>query len=303
VRFDGQHKRDAYVVDVLGRQLRLVPVCPEIEVGMGVPRDSVRLVRDGALTRMIAPRTGRDYTDEMNDWAEARVRALDGERLCGYVLKKDSPSCGMERVKVYASAKTEAAPVGKTGTGLFAVALRRRFPSLPIEEEGRLNDAGLREGFVERVFAYHRVQALFTGRWTVGQLVAFHAAHKLSLLAHSPAAYRALGRLVAEAKALPRAELRDRYIAGFMAALEKPATPGRHANVLLHMVGYFKRTLDADARAELLSVIADFREGRAPLIAPLTLLRHHVRRVGVPYLAGQVYLNPDPREVSLRNRA
>jgi uncharacterized protein YbgA (DUF1722 family) len=210
----------------------------------------------------------------------------------------------MERVKTYATADPDTeAPPRRTGVGLFASELARRFPSLPIEDEGRLHDAGLRESFVERVFAYHRLQATFAGRWTVGQLVAFHAAHKLTLLAHAPAAYRSLGRLVAGARSLPRAELRERYVTDFMAALARPATPGRHENVLLHMVGYFKKNLDAAARDELLSLIADFRAGRAPLIAPLTLLRHHVRRLGEGYLAGQVYLNPDPREVLLRNRA
>jgi uncharacterized protein YbgA (DUF1722 family)/uncharacterized protein YbbK (DUF523 family) len=308
VRFDGQHKRDGYVVDVLGQHLTLVPVCPEVEVGMGIPRDTLRLVRDGALLRMVAPRTGRDYTAEMTRWSAARARGLEEMRLSGYVLKKDSPSCGLERVKVYAGAEPDAAPVGRTGVGLFAGELARRFPSLPIEEEGRLNDAGLRESFVERVFAYHRVQALFdagktAGRWTVGQLVAFHTAHKLTLLAHAPAAYRSLGRLVATGKSMPRAELRARYVADFMAALKKPATPGRHENVLLHMMGYFKTNIDTAARDELLALIADFRAGRAPLVAPLTLLRHHARRLHVDYLLGQIYLTPDPRELVLRNRA
>jgi len=155
VRYDGQHKRDGWIVDVLGRQVKLVPFCPEVEVGMGVPRDPLRLVKDGALTRMIAPRTGRDYTREMNDWAEARVRALDGERLSGFVLKQNSPSCGMQGVKLYASAQAEA-PIEPTGTGLFARELRRRFPDLPIEEEGHLQDPAVRESFVQRVVAYHR---------------------------------------------------------------------------------------------------------------------------------------------------
>ena len=306
VRFDGGHKRDSFLTDTLGRFVEWVPVCPEVEVGMGTPRETVHLVRDlhlasgsahGVPVRMVASKSGVDWTDRMVDYARARVAKLASLDLSGYVLKKDSPSCGMERVKVHAP----GAMPERTGTGLYAAALRARLPTLPIEEEGRLCDPRLRENFVERVFAYRRLRALFAGRWSVGQLVRFHTAHKLVLLAHAPAAYASLGRLVAGAREKPRAELQGEYERTFMEALTRLATPARHANVLHHIAGYLRDQLDADSRAELLGLIEDHRNGLVPLIVPITLIRHHARRLGVEYLQGQVYLAPHPKELALRN--
>jgi len=208
----------------------------------------------------------------------------------------------MERVKVYPDAETKA-PSHARGTGLFAVALARRLPNLPMEEEGRLEDARLRESFVERVFAYASLQALWRTRWTLGSLVAFHTAHKMTLLAHTPEGYRALGRLVATGKSLPRATLRARYEAEFMAALAKPTSPGRHANVLTHLLGHVKDQLDDDDKRELLDLIEAHRRGRLPLVVPLTLLAHHARRLRATYLLGQTYLSPGPEELRLRNHA
>ncbi|HVN75948.1 MAG TPA: DUF523 and DUF1722 domain-containing protein [Thermoanaerobaculaceae bacterium] len=296
VRFDGGHKREDFLVGTFGRWVEWVPVCPEVEVGMGTPRESVRLVRDGAEVRMVAPKSGTDWTDAMRSYASARVERLAGERLCGYVLKKDSPSCGMERVKVYGAGM----PV-KSGRGVFAEALLARFPDLPVEEEGRLCDPRLRDNFVERVFAYHRLQRLFAGRWTVGDLVSFHTAHKLQLMAHAPKAYEALGRLVASAKAVPRDEVRAGYASAFMQGLRAIATVRRNTNVLQHIAGYFKNLLDAPSRAELLGVIEDYHRGVVPLVVPITLVRHYVRLHDVSYLAGQTYLEPHPRELMLRN--
>jgi len=204
----------------------------------------------------------------------------------------------MERVKVYGAPNTIPA---KTGRGVFADALLQRFPLLPVEEEGRLNDPLLRENFVERVFAYRRLRSLFAGRWTVGQLVAFHTAHKLQLMAHSPQAYAALGRLVAAAKGAPREALVNEYTTTFMQGLKALATARRNTNALLHALGYFKKLLDGDSRAELLAVIEDYRRGLVPLIVPMTLLRHHVRVHAIAYLAGQTFLEPHPRELMLRN--
>jgi uncharacterized protein YbgA (DUF1722 family) len=246
---------------------------------------------------MVTLKTGIDHTDSMRTWARRRAAELAGEDLSGYVLKKDSPSCGMERVKIYDGNGVPA----KDGRGLFAQALLERLPHLPVEEEGRLGDALIRDSFVERVFAYRRLRSFLASRFTLGGLVAFHTAHKLQLMAHSPKAYAELGRLVAEAKALPRAELRQRYEQGFMDAMRVLATARRHVNVLEHMLGYFKKRLPDEDRLELLSVIADYHKGLVPLIVPLTLLRHHVRRESVEYLQGQVYLDPHPRELMLRN--
>jgi uncharacterized protein YbgA (DUF1722 family)/uncharacterized protein YbbK (DUF523 family) len=312
VRFDGQHKRDAFLVDELGAFVRWVPVCPEVEVGMGVPRESVRLVADprpqGRL-RMLGNRTGEDWTDRMTALAERRVRALGPLRLSGYVLKSRSPSCGMERVKVFPrdddgdddEGRAGAQP-SRDGVGLFAAELLRQMPNLPVEEEGRLADPRLRENFIERVFAYHRLRRLWQERWTVGRLVAFHTAHKMALLAHSTDGYRRLGRLVGEAKKQPRAALREQYEGAFMAVLKKPATPGRHANVLTHMLGHLRGHLDAADRDELRALIEDHRRGLVPLVVPLVLMRHHVKKHAIAYLLGQSYLDPHPKELMLRNR-
>ncbi len=285
VRYDGGHKRSDFVADILGARVTFVPVCPEVELGLGTPRPTLRLIRRGDDVRMVMA-DGRDYTESMRSFAKRRVERLMDDDLAGYVLKKDSPSCGLTRVKVY----EETGIPSKSGRGLYAEALLERWPHLPVEEEGRLQDESLRENFLERVSAYHRLQELFHGRWTVGSVVAFHTAHKLAVLAHTTEGYRRLGRLVADAKGMDRQELREAYTAGLMQAMTLLATPKKHANVMMHMLGYFRGQIDAGDRDELLTAIDDFREGRIPRIVPLTLIRHHVRRCGVAYLAGQTYV-------------
>jgi uncharacterized protein YbbK (DUF523 family)/uncharacterized protein YbgA (DUF1722 family) len=285
VRYDGGHKQNTFVVEGLGPRVQFVPVCPEVELGLGTPRQTLRLVRRDDDVRLIMA-DGHDYTAAMRAFAKRRVNALKDDDLSGYVLKKDSPSCGMTRVKVYE-------PTGipsKTGRGVFAEALLARWPHLPVEEEGRLQDTALRENFLERVAAYHRLQAMFAGRWTLGQLVQYHTAHKLAVLAHTTEGYRRLGRLVAEGKALGHPALRDAYTAEFMRAMTVLATPKKHANVLQHMLGYLRDLIDTGDRQELLGAIEDFRLGRASRLVPLTLMRHHVRRHRIAYLAGQTYL-------------
>ena len=300
VRYDGQHKRSAFLVDVLGAFVEWVPVCPEVELGLGVPREPIRLVGSSSAPRLVAERSGTDHTEAMQRFARTRVRELERLDLAGYVTKKASPSCGLERVRVHGA---KGGPPRRDGVGLFARALREAMPLLPIEEEGRLEDPALRESFIESIFAYARWSEAVARGMSRGDLVAFHTAHKLALLAHSPAAYRRLGALVA-APGKGRAALArtiDAYGAGFMAALRAPATRGRHANVLQHMAGYFREVLPPGDRAELAEVVADYGRGLVPLVVPLTLLRHHVRRQGVAYLAGQTYLDPDPKELLLRN--
>jgi uncharacterized protein YbgA (DUF1722 family)/uncharacterized protein YbbK (DUF523 family) len=297
VRWDGGHKRERFLTEVLAPFVEWVPICPELELGMGVPREPVSLSRASGELRMIGTRSGEDWTVAMTAFAKRRTREIEALELCGYVLKKDSPSCGMERVKV----KADAGPGRRDGRGLFAAALIEGMPALPVEEEGRLNDARLRENWIERVFAYRRLRSLFASRWTIGELVAFHAAHKLQLLAHSTEAYRKLGRVVAHAKQTPRTELRDHYVDAFMAALAVRATRGRHVNVLEHCVGYLRDRVEASVRASLAAQIADYRAGLVPLIVPVTLLRHYVAQLGIEYLAQQVYLDPHPKELMLRN--
>jgi uncharacterized protein YbgA (DUF1722 family)/uncharacterized protein YbbK (DUF523 family) len=309
VRFDTGHKRDAFLVETFGQHVDWMPVCPEVEAGFGTPRETMRLVLtkpqerdrgqrfDPGHVALVLNKQRTDVTVQMQDYARRKVEKLASAGLSGFVLKKDSPSCGMERVKVY----TPQGMGERAGRGLFAEALMARLPTLPVEEEGRLGDPRLRENFVERVFAYRRLTELFEGRWTVGAVVAFHTAHKLTLMAHSPVAYRELGQLVAGAKGHPRAAFAAAYQAGFMRALSTIATPKRHANVLQHMLGYFSGAIDDAGRKELLELIEEHRQGRVPLIVPMTLMRHYVRRLGVDYLLGQTYLEPHPRELSLRN--
>lgn len=297
MRFDGGHKRDTFLTETFGRFVEWVPVCPEVECGFGTPREAMRLVRAGPGVRLLTVKTSIDLTEPMERYSRSRVAALADENLSGYVLKKDSPSCGLERVKVYDRHGTPA----RDGRGLFAAALVEAFPHLPVEEEGRLADPRLRDNFIERVFAYWRLRGLFASRWTVGDLVRFHTAHKLLVLAHAPERYRRLGRLVAGARGMPRRNVEQRYVAGLMEALAELATTRRHTNVLQHMAGYFKDRLDAASKRELAETIDDYRRGLIPLVVPLTLIRHHARTLDVAYLAGQTYLEPHPKELMLRN--
>jgi uncharacterized protein YbgA (DUF1722 family)/uncharacterized protein YbbK (DUF523 family) len=297
VRFDGGHKRDPFLTDVLGPQVEWVRVCPEVEVGMGTPRETLRLVRDGdGPVRMMTTRTEVDHTGAMEHWSRRRLEELAREDLSGYVLKKDSPSCGMERVKVFGRSSMPQ----RIGRGIFAAALLERFPHLPVEEEGRLSDPALRENFIERVFACHRLRAFFASRWSAGGLVAFHTAHKMSLLSHSTTKYRQLGQLVAAAAGMPREVVRSDYESQFMSTLRIVATAKRHTNVLMHMAGHLKKVLDPVSKAELGASIDEFRRGLVPLIVPVTLLRHHVRLHQITYLLGQTYLEPVWKPVNWR---
>jgi uncharacterized protein YbgA (DUF1722 family)/uncharacterized protein YbbK (DUF523 family) len=298
VRHDGGHKRDRLITDVLGAYFEYVPVCPELEAGMGVPREPVRLVGDVDRPRMLGVRSGEDHTRRMERFSRSRVKDLARLDLAGYLLKAKSPSCGMERVKRYDGAGRF---VAKNARGIFARHLLEGIPYLPVEEEGRLNDAGIRENFVERVFCYHRWRALLAEGLTAGRLVAFHTAHKLLIMAHSPEHYRRLGRLVASAKRHRPPALAAGYAAIFFDALARHATPRRNANVLQHIAGYFKKQLTRDEKAELSGLIEEYRRGLVPLVVPVTLANHYVRKYGEPTLAGQLFLNPHPRELMLRN--
>ena len=297
VRYDGGHQKDAYITGVLARYFTWVPVCPEMEVGMGVPREPIRLVGDAGSPRMMGVTSGTDHTERMREFAGRRVDELRRRELSGYILKRASPSCGLERVKVYAG----DGPPARTGTGLFARALTDALPLLPVEEEGRLNDAHLRDNFITRVFAYRRLAALRESAPRPAAVVAFHTAHKYLLLAHSPAAYARLGRLVAEVPRPPRAGWLDGYGERFMRALETRATIPKHVNVLQHIMGFFKKELSAAEKRELAGIIGDYAAGLVPLVVPITLINHYVARYDVAYVRDQIYLRPHPKELMLRN--
>jgi len=297
VRHDGGHKKDSFLTDTLGPFVEWIPVCPEVEIGLGIPRDTLRLVGDDDAPRLVVWKTGEDLTARMRRWARTRTRQLEALGLHGYVLKRASPSCGLFRVRVY---RESAMPSGG-GRGLYADELVRRFPTLPVEEEGRLSDASTRENFIERVFAFARWRAFLEAKPRPRDLVAFHAAQKFAILAHSPAHYAKLGRFVAAAGRTLTREKPTRYGTLFMEALAVRATRARHANVLQHLAGFFKRQLDAPSRAELAELIQEYRRGLVPLVVPLTLVKHYVRNFDLTYLADQVYLSPHPKELMLRN--
>ena len=297
VRFDGGHKLDRFLSDTLGQFVEYVPVCPEVECGFPVPREALRLVGDAANPRLVTSRTNVDHTERMVSWARERVAELEGENLCGFIFKSNSPSSGMERVRVYDSNGVPS----KTGVGVFARIFMEHFPLLPVEDEGRLHDMKLRENFIERVFTLKRWRDTLAAGRTRGDLVAFHTRHKLLLLAHSPKHYKEMGSLVAHAKELAAEDLFPRYEALLMEAMKLKATPAKHANVLQHLMGYFKEQLSADEKQELLEAIENYRKSFVPLIVPITLINHYVRKYGQPYLRDQWYLNPHPVELQLRN--
>ncbi len=298
VRYDGGHKLDHFLRDVLGRYVDFVPVCPEVECGLSVPREAMRLVGEPEAPRLVTIKSGQDITPRLSAWADERVARLAGAGLCGFVFKYGSPSSGMSRVKVYPEAG--GAPVLK-GRGLFAARLMDSQPLLPVEDEGRLNDPALRENFIERIFVMHRWRQLVAQGFSLGRLVEFHTRHKLLVMAHSVVHYRSLGKLVAQGGALPLAGLEAAYLAGLMEALRLEATVKKQSNVLSHVMGYFKRSLSADEKQELLEVLDAYARELVPLIVPLTLLNHYVRKFDAAYLAGQWYLKPHPAELKLRN--
>ena len=297
VRYDGGHKLDHFLTFTLGAYVDWVMVCPEVECGLPVPREAMHLVGDVEAPRLVTIRTGVDHTSRMRQWAKKKVTTLAAEDLCGFVFKSRSPSSGMRGVKIYSS---EGVPIS-TGSGIFAKAFQDRFPLLPVEDEGRLHDPGLRENFIERVFVYKRWQEFLASDRTIGGLVSFHTAHKLLVMAHSPKHYSALGKLVADPKQYKREELFERYCATLMEGLQLLATVRKNTNVLQHMAGYFKQQLSPDEKKELQDVIANYHQELAPIIVPITLLQHYVRKYNVEYLKQQVYLNPHPLELMLRN--
>lgn len=297
VRYDGGHKLDHFLRDTLGQYVEYVPVCPEVEMGLSTPREALRLVEGEDGAHLVFSRSGGDVTEQMLTWARKRVRELEREDLCGFIFKARSPSSGMERVKLY---DRNGVP-HKTGVGLFARTFMEHFPLLPVEEEGRLHDASLRENFIECVFSFRRWRNLLAGERTAALLVDFHTRHKLLLLSHSPEIYRELGRLVAGVGREPVEALFEGYQQLLMKGMRLRTTVPKNCNVLQHLVGYFKKQLTADEKQELLAVIENYRQGHVPLIVPITLVNHYVRKYEEPYLRQQVYLNPHPLELRLRN--
>ncbi len=297
VRYDGGHKLDKFIKETLGQYVEYVAVCPEVECGLGIPRESMHLEGEPDAPRLVTTRTKVDLTRRMVNWAQKRVRELEEENLCGFIFKSDSPSSGMERVKIYNENKM---PV-KKGVGIFAGIFMDYFPVLPVEDEGRLHDPDLRENFIERIFAFRRWRESLKNTKGRESLLHFHTTHKLLILSHSTKHYQIMGKLVADQKKIPLTELRGKYENLLLEALSLKASSKKHVNVLQHMMGYFKEQLSADEKAELLEIIGDYHKGFVPLIVPVTLIKHYARKYRQNYLTEQVYLNPHPTELKLRN--
>jgi len=287
VRYDGGHKHDRYITDTLGKFFTFVPVCPEVESGMTIPREAMRLEGDPAAPRLMTRISRIDKTEQMLSFCRSKVAELEKADLCGFIFKKDSPSSGLFRVKVY----DDKGMPKKSGSGLFAAAVAKQLPLLPMEEDGRLFDANLRENFIERVFSYHRWKDFLGDSPDIGSLVAFHTRQKLLMMAHSPKHYREMGVLVAHAKEIDRQQLFHRYEELLMTGLAMHATTKKNTNVLQHIMGYFKKELSPEEKSELGELITSYHDHLVPLVVPLTLLRHYVKKYKQPYLQEQIYLS------------
>jgi len=299
VRYDGAHRRDRFLTDTMGKFVEWVPVCPELECGLPVPRESMHLEGDPESPRLVTSQSRVDLTDRMLAWCRKRLTKLDRENLCGFIFKSNSPSCGMQRVRIY---NKDEVPQ-KIGVGIFAMQFMKHFPLLPVEEDGRLHDPRIRENFIERVFCLKRYREFRSSDGTVGGLVGFHTDHGIQILSHSQKLHRAMGNLLARAKDYQRAELLSRYEALLMEVLRVPASTRNNANALMHMMGYLKAFLTSDEKQELLELVDEYKGELIPLIVPITMVRHYARKYGEPYLQRQTYLNPHPIELKLRNHA
>jgi uncharacterized protein YbgA (DUF1722 family)/uncharacterized protein YbbK (DUF523 family) len=297
VRYNGGHTHDPFLTQTLGQYVDYVPVCPEVECGLPVPREAMRLVGDPLNPKLVTIKTGIDMTGQMKAWGKKRLIALEDENLCGFIFKSKSPSSGMERVKVYDKNGIPA----NTGVGIWARMFMDRFPLLPVEEEGRLHDPVLRENFIQRIFVFKRLLELKAQGVRRGSLVDFHTRHKLLIMSHSPVHYREMGKFVADIKNLSPEAAYEGYAVLLNTAMSLRATIAKNVNVLMHIMGYFKKQLSPDEKQELLEIIDQFKNHVVPMIVPVTLINHYVRKYQEPYLKSQLYLNPHPAELGLRN--
>jgi uncharacterized protein YbgA (DUF1722 family)/uncharacterized protein YbbK (DUF523 family) len=297
VRYDGGHKRSKYCLNVLSDCFDFVPLCPEVSIGLTTPREPIRLVGSADSPRVVGVKDPSfDVTDKLTAYADEVTSSHD--QLCGYVLMKGSPSCGMERVKVY----HENGLPNEAGRGAYAAQLMKNNPALPVEEEGRLNDPVLRENFITRVFAYYSWKQEVLSNPSLHEVIQFHSRHKYQVMAHNYEAYKQIGKYLAEeAASLPLEEVLDSYILQLMTALTKRANRRTHTNALMHIMGYLKRDIDSETKQDLLEAIEEYRTEKVNLVVPLALLKHYLKRHGSDYIKSQAYLNPYPHELGLRN--
>jgi uncharacterized protein YbgA (DUF1722 family)/uncharacterized protein YbbK (DUF523 family) len=297
VRFDGGHKHSRMCTDNLSRYFDFVSECPEMGIGMGTPRKPIRLIGDVDAPEVVAVHDNSiNYTEKMREFSNQK--AQETSDLCGYIFMKNSPSCGLFRVKVY---QENGYPAATPGRGVYANAITQANPLLPVEESGRLSDANLRENFIARVYAYHNWQQLKQQGLSKHNIIEFHASYKYSLMAHAPASYLELGQFLADAGNYDIDELAERYFPMLMTSLTKLATRKSHTNVLMHLQGYLKKILPSREKQELAGIIEQYRTAQIPLIVPITMLKHHFNNHPNPYIAKQAYLQPYPDDLSLRN--
>jgi len=295
VRFDGGHKNNPYITKTLGMFFSFKPFCPEVEIGLGIPREPIRLVVADDQMRCVGTKSPTlDVTEKLTKSADDQQEWQ--HEIFGYILKKDSPSCGMERVKLYRDGSVE-----RTGVGIYANRMMQNFPNLPVEEEGRLGDSVLRENFIQRVFIYHRWSQIIASGLDWKSLANFHAQHKLILMSHDQDMARALGRALAGSSSKDINEYSGDYITKLMSILKIKASRGNHVNVLQHIQGYLKKHLDKEDKGELTESIEQYRLGYLPLIVPITLLRHHFLKYPDDYIEQSYYLHPHPQELMLLN--
>lgn len=299
VRYDAGHKLEPFLKYTFGKYVHWVPVCPEVESGLTVPRAAMRLVERPDGHHLVERLTGINHTQRMDTWIKNKLQLLEKEELCGFVFKSRSPSSGIRGVKIY---NPSGIPVG-TGPGKFGDAFMKRFPDLPVEDEVRLQDPALRENFIERVFVFRRWRELIQTDGKAGDLVSFHTDHKLLIMSHSIRHYGLLGKMVAEAKEFRPDPLRNGYLRILMEGLKLIATAKKNTNVLMHIVGYFKKELDSAEKVELLEIVRQYYSGFIPLIVPVTLINHYVRKYDKSYLNRQYYLRAHPIELMLRNHS
>ncbi|HEY0289998.1 MAG TPA: DUF523 and DUF1722 domain-containing protein [Pseudomonas sp.] len=297
VRYNGGHKLSHLCCDSLSQYFDFIPACPEVAIGMGIPREAIRLVGDPEKPQAVGSVNGdMNVTQALADYGEHMATQMSD--ICGYIFMQKSPSCGLERVKVY---RDNGVPFDGGGRGIYAQAFCDRHPNLPVEEDGRLNDPVLRENFITRVYAYAAWQVLLQDGITRRTLTEFHSRYKYQLMANDPVQYRLLGNLLGNMGKTDPTEICAHYFSELMNALKKPATRRTHTNVLQHLCGYLRKTIGAEDKQEIQAVIDKYHQGIVPLVVPLTLLKHHFRQHPDPYVALQVYLQPHPENLSLRN--
>ena len=297
VRYDGKHKLDLYIKETLGQYFEWVSVCPEVEYGLPVPREAMHLIGDPDSPRLVTIHTGVDHTEGMLKWAREKLKKLEKVDICGFIFKSRSPSSGIGGVKVH----TPSGMPSRTGAGIFGRAFMRYFSIIPVIDDGRLHDPRLRENFIERVFVYKRCKQILKKSSSIRDLITFHTDHKLLILSHSPRHLSPLGKLIASAKKYTKENLSSEYIRILTEGLQLLATVKKNTNVLLHIAGYFKKQLSPEDKQELHEVIEYYHKGYVPLIVPIILIKHYLRKFDEPYLKRQYYLNPHPSELMLRN--